>query len=225
MRRYTDSKRLLNCPIYKRGRLHFHSLSQVNNIVMYWFISGNLTGIDFGKVSWCGSPVFPSYTSKETYFVVGGALILLPLVAASIFFQGIIIKHTAIGLLAIMFIFVAFAYIRIYLVIRKVKRPKPTPHDKAGEGNRRGLFREAKHAISCFIVVVCFVLFIIPYTMFPIFVQFGRMTLNAYRWWSVSLLLLISTTNSTIFFWRNAVLRKEAAKVMKNIFKLNAEIV
>ena len=103
-------------------------------------------------------------------FVVGGALILLSLVAASIFFQGIIIKHTAIGLLAILFIFVAFAYIRIYLVIRKVKRPKPTPHDKAGEGNRRGLFREAKHAISCFIVVVCFVLFIIPYNQAKIIV-------------------------------------------------------
>jgi hypothetical protein len=150
-------------------------------------------------------------------FVVGAALALLSLVAASIFVEGEIIKYISILILATFLIFVVFAYTRIYLVIRKITRVRTD--DEAGEGNRKHLSRERKHALACFIVVAFFVLFLIPYMLIPIFKQFERMTSNTYNWWSVSLLLSISSVNSAIFFWKNTVLRNEAKKVVKNMFE------
>jgi hypothetical protein len=43
------------------------------------------------------------------------------------------------------------------------------------------------------------------------------MVWNAYFWWSISLIILNSSTNSVIFFWRNALLRKEAIKLVKKV--------
>jgi magnesium-transporting ATPase (P-type) len=149
-------------------------------------------------------------------FVVGAALALLSLVAASIFVEGEIIKYISILILATFLIFVVFAYTRIYLVIRKITRVHTDA--EAGEENRKHLSRERKHALACFIVVAIFVLLLIPFMLHPIFEKFGRMTSNAYIWWSVSLLLSISSMNSTIFFWQNTVLRNEAKKVAKNMF-------
>ena len=150
-------------------------------------------------------------------YVVGGTLVLLSLLAVSIFGKGDIIKYASIGILTIFLIFVAFAYTRIYLVIRRITRVNT--HDEAAKGDRRRLFRERKHALSCFIVVALFVSVIIPYTLFPIFEQFATMTFNAYRWWSVSLLLSISSMNSGMFFWQNTVLRNEAKKIVKKMFR------
>ena len=147
-------------------------------------------------------------------YVIGGVLILLSLLAVSIIRIKNLIKYASIGIPATFVIFVAFAYTRIYLVIRRITRVS----DEAGKGDRRCLARETKHVLACFIVVAFFILFIIPYTLYPIFEQFGRMTSNAYRWWSVSLLLSISSMNSVIFFWQNKVLRNAAKKVMKDMF-------
>jgi magnesium-transporting ATPase (P-type) len=152
-------------------------------------------------------------------FIASGAFILLSLIAASIFNQGKVIKHTAIGILAVFFVFITYIYTRIYLVVRKnMSHSKVSPEDSGW--NLRRFLRETKRARSCFFVVASFVLLIIPYTMSPVFVQFGKMIWNAYFWWSVSLLILISSTNSVIFFWRDGLLRKEALKIAASTFKL-----
>ena len=149
-------------------------------------------------------------------YVVGGTLVLLSIIVGSNFIESGIIKYISISILATFLILVVFAYTRIYLVIRKITRVHTDA--EAGEENRKHLSRERKHALACFIVVAIFVLLLIPFMLHPIFEKFGRMTSNAYIWWSVSLLLSISSMNSTIFFWQNTVLRNEAKKVAKNMF-------
>jgi hypothetical protein len=149
-------------------------------------------------------------------YVVGATLVLLLSFTASNIIHDEISKYTSILILATFLIFVVFAYTRIYLVIRKITRV--SVHDEAKQGDRRRLFRETKHALACFIVVAFFIVLMIPYMLYPIFEQFGRMASNAYSLWSVSLLLSISSVNSAIFFWKNTVLRNEAKKVVKNMF-------
>ena len=150
--------------------------------------------------------------------IVGGALVPLLLTTALIFTQGrIIIKYISIVILATFLIFLVFAYTRIYLVIRKITRV--STNDEAGDEIRKHSLREKKHSLTCFIIVALFVFFLIPYMLHPIFQQFGRMTFNLYMWWSVSLLLSISSLNSVIFFWKNTVFRKAAKNVVKNMFE------
>jgi hypothetical protein len=151
-------------------------------------------------------------------YVLGGTLLLLSLVVISIFTQVETIRYAARLMLGIFLIFVVFAYTRIYLVIRRITRVITHDEALAEEGNRRRSLRGGRHAIACFIVVAVFYIFIIPFMLHPIFERFGRMTSTANMWWSVSFLLSISSINSVIFFWRNALLRNEAKKVAKSMF-------
>ncbi len=154
-------------------------------------------------------------------YVVAGALILLSIIVASIFNQGRIIKHTAIGILGTFFVLIFYCYVRIYIVVRQnAARLKVGQSDDSDSGDRRHLFRKTKHARSCFIVVISFLCLLVPYTLSPIFVQFGKMIWNAYFWWSVSLLILISSINSITFFWRDSALRKEGIKIVRSILNL-----
>ena len=149
-------------------------------------------------------------------FVAGGAFVLLSLIVASIFNQGRIIKHTAIGILATFFLLISFSYTRIYLaILQNTAHSKIRPIDSGW--NLRRFVSETKRARSCFFVVASFVLLVIPYTLSPIFDQFEKMIWNAYFWWSVSLLILISSSNSMIFFWRDGLLRKEAFKIVTSV--------
>ena len=66
-------------------------------------------------------------------------------------------KRIVQGLMAVFFLFTAFAYIRIYLVIRKLIRSEKRPTcQNAGNRNvlKRQIIRESRHATSCFLVVI-----------------------------------------------------------------------
>ena len=152
--------------------------------------------------------------------VLGGVLIMSAFVIASIFNRDKRMKYVTRGTLVMFFVFIVFAYTRIYIEVQKLSRSDVNPSDNAvGEDNRqkRRLLWEIKHVVSCFIVVVSFAFLLLPYILYPFVLQFVRMTSNAYIWWAASSTAINSSVNSVIFFWRNTVLRKEAIKVMKNI--------
>ena len=151
-------------------------------------------------------------------FVLCGVLTILSIIVSSIFSQNLFMKCAAAFLFAAFLIFISFVYMRIYLVARRVLRLDVRPHEEGEEENkkRQCVRRKIKHAMTCFIVVISFYVLLVPFTLFPIFSQFGRMNLNVYVWWSVALFNLTPSVNSGIFFWRSKVLRQQAIKIIKN---------
>ena len=104
--------------------------------------------------------------------------------------------------------------------MRRLSRSEVRPNIEGGEQNkdRKLKFREIKRAMSCFIVVVSYLVVTLPYSLFPIFHGgFKKSNLNVYVWWTVTLLNSSGSINSVIFFLRNTVPRKEAMKVMREI--------
>ncbi len=150
-------------------------------------------------------------------------LLIYECVSAVVIFSLIIFSfHTgrrygAIAVQILIFIFMAFAYTRIYLVVKKLARSDIRPHDATAENlTKMKLFlREIKQAKSCFIVVICFGLlcFLPSAIAFPIFPSFSKYNLLAVSIWIHTLFLLNSSVNSLIFFWTKMMLRKEAAKL------------
>ena len=158
--------------------------------------------------------------SQIVKFVLCGFLILLSITGASAFSQHQITKYAAIGGLGIFLIFITFAYVRIYLEMRRLSRSEVRPNIEGGEENkdRKLKFREIKRAVSCFIVVISFLVLIVPHFLSPIFNQrFELSNFNVHVWWSVTLLNSSASINSVIYFLRNTVLRKEAMKVIRKI--------
>jgi hypothetical protein len=70
------------------------------------------------------------------------------------------------------FCFTAFVYTRIYIVIRKLVRSEKRPACES-DGNqnviKRKMFRESRHARSCFAIVVCFGIFLLPLVLLMVF--------------------------------------------------------
>ena len=122
------------------------------------------------------------------------------------------------ALVAVFFLFTAFAYVRIYLVIRKLIRSERRPTCQNG-GNRnvlkRQIIRESRHATSCFLVVICFAFFLLPSTLSSAAFSYGSADYIVYRSWTITSMILNSSINSLIFFWTKTLLRKEALKTLK----------
>lgn len=117
------------------------------------------------------------------------------------------------------FFFTAYAYMKIYLVIRTLERSEKRPVDIARQiSKKRRLLREIKHAKSCFIVVLCFALCMLPSAMGPIFVDMESAHYAAFSIWTMTLYNLNSSFNSIIFFWNKTLLRNEAAAILNSIF-------
>ena len=101
-------------------------------------------------------------TKRRILIYLGvGCLILLGGVSSSIFTPGILKPVTVVYVLA-NFLFIAFAYTRIYLVIRRLHRTRQCTVDieKQKSGIRR--LREVQHAKSCFVVVLYFIVLVMP---------------------------------------------------------------
>ena len=118
------------------------------------------------------------------------------------------------------FLFIAFAYTKIYLVVRRLSRSQRKPQDTSSEENltRMKLFlREVEQAKACFIVVICFCILsflpgIIALAIFPMLNSFEQLAVSA---WAFTLSLSNSSANSIIYFWTKTMLRKEALKILK----------
>ena len=119
----------------------------------------------------------------------------------------------------LVFFITAFAYTRIYLVVKTLARAQKKQNDAAAVMNltKKKLFlQEIRQARSCFIVVVCFfALSFLP----PIVSILFLTSINAYkalaiRIWVFSFTILNSSVNSLIFFWTKTMLKKEALKIL-----------
>jgi hypothetical protein len=119
-------------------------------------------------------------------------------------------------LVSLVLMFTAFAYTRIYLVVRKLNRSQNQPSSVEGEVNltRKKLFlREIKQAKSCFIVVMCFfILSFLPPMVFTSNINTDESEFLVNTVWVYTIPMTNSSVNSVIFFWTKTMLRKEAKK-------------
>ena len=120
------------------------------------------------------------------------------------------------------FIFTAFAYTRIYLVVKRLSRSPNTPHDPAAVENKtktKVLLGEIKYAKSCFMVVVCYaVLCLLPGAItLPFHSALAQYKRQAIVVWIYTLAFLNSSVNSLIFFWTKTTLRNKAIETLKTM--------
>ena len=118
------------------------------------------------------------------------------------------------------FLFIGYAYTRIYLVVRKLDRAENKPAGCVSQDHysrRRRLLREIKLAKCCFIVVILYGVFMLPSSLSTLFARLG-VSRGVYNCWLFTLYIINSSINSVTFFWTKALLRAEAWKIVKSIF-------
>ena len=125
------------------------------------------------------------------------------------------------SLTSIFFLFTAFVYLRIFLVVKNLARSKAKPGSAATERNStktNSLARDIKHAKSCFTVVLCYIcLYYLP-VLLMVSLKLGNGLNQHYlevHIWVITLGLLNSSVNSVIFFWTKKMLRTETIKLLK----------
>ena len=154
--------------------------------------------------------------------------------ASLLFFSVVTLSQTFRKLIAgwvivqstIFFFFIALAYTRIFLVVKKLTRFQNKIQDDHGHASEVHLtktmlfFKDIKHAKSCFIVVLCYVVLHYMPVMVIIFFKHAMRVYVIVPEIYVTLFLLNSSINSVIFFWTKTMLRKDAVKFLKSL-KLN----
>ena len=120
---------------------------------------------------------------------------------------------------AICFLFMVYAYTRIFFVVKKLDRSARRPNDggKQDQSRRRRLLREIKHAKSCFFVVICYGICSLPIVLTTILARQGRIERGVYVFWFFTLFMLNSSVNSMLFFWTKTLLRTEAWNTLKSL--------
>ena len=151
-------------------------------------------------------------------YVCGHGLVLFSLLALSVR-DKTPMKFYVKGSIVVVFAFTGFAYTRIFLVTQKLIRSQKRP---AGDGNqvKRRIMRESRRARSCFLVILCFFLFVVPFALSPVLnAKFkGTYDSRVYFKWALTSIILNSNLNSVIFFWTKTLLRKEAVKILHSLF-------
>ena len=125
--------------------------------------------------------------------------------------------------LVFLLLYTGYAYTRIFMVARKKlghsgNRPGIVEPNQT-TANKRSFLKELKLAKSCFLVLICYMIFFIPGPV-VYFVNANSDTQSIRRIkrsWVVSLFAVNSSLNSLIFFWAKSMLRKEATKILKRI--------
>ena len=136
--------------------------------------------------------------------VCGGGIVLSALFAASARDRGIFRTFSVVAIPRFFFL-TAFVYTRIYFAMRKLVRSEQRPacESNVDENSRkRKLVRECRHAKSCFLVVICFGIFLLPVTaLSPAFFKIDSIEYKEYVLWCYTSVILNSSVNSVIFFW------------------------
>ena len=120
------------------------------------------------------------------------------------------------GSIFVLVVFTGLVYTKIYRVIRKLIR-----HEKrqicvdGGHQVKRQIIRESRRARSCFLVVICFFLFLLPFALAPHFFTPDSFGFRVYFNWAFTSIFLNSSINSVIFFWTKTLLKKEALKNLR----------
>ncbi|CAB4028718.1 histamine H2 receptor-like [Paramuricea clavata] len=154
-------------------------------------------------------------TKKRILVYVGsGAVVTIFAIVLSFRIQFAIMMFGAL-LVPLVFVFTAFAYTRIYLVVRKLNRAqnKPSNVEEVNLTRKKLFLREIKQAKSCFIVVMCFfILSFLPAIVFTSNRNTDESEFLVNNVWVYTIAMSNSSVNSAIFFWTKTMLRKEAKK-------------
>ena len=164
----------------------------------------------------------PHVTKKRLLIYVGCGGIV-PISLFILFLYNPIFSHICVvTFLMLIFVFTAFAYTRIYLVVKKLSHTPNRPHDPAAVENKTKMkvfLQNFKHAKSCFMIVICFgILCFLPGAITLSF--FPKLKLSekqAVLVWIYTLSMLNSSVNSVIFFWTKTMLRNEAVKTLNTM--------
>jgi hypothetical protein len=120
-----------------------------------------------------------------------------------------------------------FAYVKIFLTARNVHFvgnrigdfSETTEQNSQEFERKRKSLREVKLAKSCALVVVlsyiCYVPGLLCYSAY----KNDKVNLRVAYSWSMTIIALNSSLNSIVFFWKRPLLRGEAAKILKNMFR------
>ena len=153
---------------------------------------------------------------------LAGSLVQLSSTVLSLNFPTLL-RPWLLGQSTFFFLFIAFAYTRIFLVVKNLARSEKTPATDANaeeDFTRKKLFlQDIKLAKSCFIVVLCYV----ALYYFPLLLSISlelqnednKVRSELFKIWVTTLEVMNSSVNSAIFFWTNTILKKEAAKMLK----------
>jgi hypothetical protein len=119
-------------------------------------------------------------------------------------------------------VFLAFVYTKIFITARNSLFSANRPGDAAAQPDmsemkrKRRFRRELKLAKCCFMVVCTFALCYLPLMVLLLTINVLNAETAEMLWsWALCLSFLNCSLNSIISFWSNAMLRKEAIKVLK----------
>lgn len=119
-----------------------------------------------------------------------------------------------------------FAYIKIFLAARNAyssdriaDSSTTTPHAPPDFEKKKKALQDVKLAKSCALVVVlsyvCYIPGMVCYTLY----KNDQLDLRVTYSWSMTIIALSSSLNSVVFFWKRPLLRAEALKMLKNMFR------
>lgn len=111
-------------------------------------------------------------------------------------------------------IILMFMYVKIFL---RGRGNTVRPTSANSDASRKGFLRNIKQAKSCLIVLGCTFLSFLPLGITG-FLEKNLFVIMVMWYWSGTLVLMGSTLNSVIFFWRNQTLRNEAKKIIHQTF-------
>ena len=161
---------------------------------------------------------YSKVTKKRVLIYVCGNVFVLFSVVAYSFRDRIIMTFYVRISIAAFFLFTVFAYVRIYLVIRKlIRSEKRVFSDDDGSQVNRQIKREVRSVRCCFLVILCFFIFLLPFLLAPFLFTRGGLEFRVYFNWTFTLIILNSSVNSVIFFWTKTLLRNEAVKILQSL--------
>ena len=162
-------------------------------------------------------------TLKRILIYVGcGSVLMFSFVTLS-FVNKKLSDKLCITMVVIVFIFIAFAYTKIFLVVRSLSRTYIWPSVTSKEETlpkKKLLLQEIKQAKSCFVVVICFfaLSFLLPILAQGLGANRDKSAAYVMKIWMYTLAMSNSSVNSVIFFWSKKMLRKEALKMLNRVF-------
>ena len=119
-------------------------------------------------------------------------------------------------------ILLLYMYVKIYFTVqesrngtlcgskKRVHQQKESSHFKV-----KSFIRDVKFAKSCFLVIVCAFVCFIPASVTAGAIHSTNEVAYMVQIWSETFILLNSSLNSILFFWRNNCLRKEALIIIR----------
>ena len=150
------------------------------------------------------------------YECCGGFLIIM-MVGISLPVR-FLLTHFSTVLIILFFLLNIFVYTRIYLVVIKIARMDKIQTENVAEQNatkKQQFLSEVKHAKSCFLVLICFIICLLPQVLANSF-KLNTFDRFVYQTWSITLIMLNSSANSVIFFWTKKSLRVQAIQILRS---------